>query len=335
MAKVLLKSKHGRFIEVLSGADKGSTIPLTAQVLTIGRSDENDIVVQSEGVSRNHAKIVADSHGISIMDNGSKNGILVNGSRKTESPLSEGDIVQVGDFSFRVRTMVEAESPMGFESPIPLDEKGEEPVATRKVRRPPNKRFIVYTGLILFLGGAYWLSMEDESGKKGEQSQPKVAVTDETTPVVDAPVVDAMVKYVLPPLSPELKRSEEALSKLDWADTSVRTSEDYFRRGAREYSNQNYHRAIEGFQTALQIDKNHVAARKYLNWALQESELEAKKNMGFGVQYFDSLQYQRAIHHFQEVIALMAHRPLDPMIGQSEKYIESSKRMLEKADFFP
>ena len=78
-----------------------------------------------------------------------------------------------------------------------------------------------------------------------------------------------------------------------------------------------------------------MAAKKYLTWAVQETELEAKMNRDIAIRYFESLQYQRAMHHFQAVISLMAHRPLDPMVSQSEKYIELCKRALEAADFFP
>ncbi|MBI1859525.1 MAG: FHA domain-containing protein [Deltaproteobacteria bacterium] len=332
--KVMLKSSTTPSIQVLTGPDKGSSIPLSSPILTIGRSDDNDIKVSSDGVSRNHAKIITSEEGVLVKDNGSKNGILVNGKAQTEMVLRDGDVVQVGDFAFRYSSVAVEEASQGVESVGPVEEAPLDGVSPKRRRAsgPPNKRVLLYTALILFLGGAYYLAQGDDKGKKPAESQELKA---EVSSVAVAPVIDATPKYNPPPLSPEMKRAEEVLSKLDWSDTSVKTAEDYFRRGAREYSNQNYHRAIEAFQTALQIDKNHVGAKKYLSWAVQEAELEARKNRDIGIRYYESLQYQRAIHHFHEVIALMAHRPLDPMVAQAEKYIQLAKRALEAADYFP
>ena len=48
-----------------------------------------------------------------------------------------------------------------------------------------------------------------------------------------------------------------------------------------------------------------------------------------------SLQYQRAIFHFTEVIGLMQHRPGEPIVSESERYISLSKRRLQAAELFP
>ena len=53
------------------------------------------------------------------------------------------------------------------------------------------------------------------------------------------------------------------------------------------------------------------------------------------MKYFESLQYQRSIYHFTEVIALMAHKPSEPIVHEAEKYIDQAKRRLEAAELFP
>ena len=64
---------------------------------TIGRSDDNDIVVATEAVSRYHAVIERVPEGYWVIrDNQSKNGVQVNGIQIEEARLREGDVVQVG-----------------------------------------------------------------------------------------------------------------------------------------------------------------------------------------------------------------------------------------------
>ncbi|MFT3932655.1 MAG: trypsin-like peptidase domain-containing protein [Chitinophagaceae bacterium] len=81
--------------------------------LSIGRAAGSDIQFDPEGetvVSREHGKIVKESGEpprFSIVDNNSRNGIFVNKTRvKGSSPLSPGDIVQLGNngpvFSFDI-----------------------------------------------------------------------------------------------------------------------------------------------------------------------------------------------------------------------------------------
>ena len=48
---------------------------------TIGRSKENDIIIDEASVSRHHATIIQTVSGIVISDNGSRNGTFINGIR--------------------------------------------------------------------------------------------------------------------------------------------------------------------------------------------------------------------------------------------------------------
>ena len=69
------------------------------KVITIGRSTENnDIVVNDEKVSRNHLQMVMDDNGnYSVVDLGSTNGTYVNGRRISgEVRLQPNDEVRIG-----------------------------------------------------------------------------------------------------------------------------------------------------------------------------------------------------------------------------------------------
>ena len=68
------------------------------KVITIGRSQENNIVVNNDKVSRVHMQIVQHDDGsYSVVDLKSTNGTLVNGQRITgEVHLQPNDVVQIG-----------------------------------------------------------------------------------------------------------------------------------------------------------------------------------------------------------------------------------------------
>ncbi|HEY0993702.1 MAG TPA: sigma 54-interacting transcriptional regulator [Kofleriaceae bacterium] len=67
-------------------------------ILQIGRSEEADIKIRSEAVSRLHAKLILSGGHAQIADLGSHNGTLVNGERLDGScALSSGDVVTIAE----------------------------------------------------------------------------------------------------------------------------------------------------------------------------------------------------------------------------------------------
>ena len=78
-------------------------MPLPQQVLRIGRSPENDVVVSDLAVTRRHAELRKSASGrYQIIDLGSHNGTYVNGVRVEQAELSESDIVSIGHATFRL-----------------------------------------------------------------------------------------------------------------------------------------------------------------------------------------------------------------------------------------
>lgn len=69
---------------------------LSKEGSSIGRARENDIVLDDESVSKQHASIIFHSVHWCISDNGSRNGVRVNGEVVKEQPLRSGDTVSLG-----------------------------------------------------------------------------------------------------------------------------------------------------------------------------------------------------------------------------------------------
>ena len=82
-------------------AYNGRRMPISEAVVTIGRSLDNDIVIDEECVSRRHAQLRRRYGQYVIYDLGSRGGTLVNGQRVREAPLEHGDVVSLGGVELR------------------------------------------------------------------------------------------------------------------------------------------------------------------------------------------------------------------------------------------
>jgi pSer/pThr/pTyr-binding forkhead associated (FHA) protein len=402
------------FIEQIVGPEKGRIVELQGSKLSIGRSDDNDIVVQSDAVSRVHAFLMQTQDGAwYIRDNDSKNGVQVNGNKVKEAWLSTGDVVQVGNFVFRFRDPgSEGAAPAPEAAALEVTGQAFGTAASAAPKKKPNRRVLIYSVLGLVLIYALYSSQQSgdnttkpadttaagdtvsqklqkqveaaqnrakklqeiqklkaqiteidarmqEMTKDGAKVEPaefdklvekkrdlskqaeKAAIELNTPEEPDTQLDAAKVnekdvgKAIAGIEDPTLKEAEQDMAKLDWTNSSLREAEQFFRRGQRDYLTGEYQRAIDEFETALSFYRGHKMAEKYLRLSVFEVETSAKKHMQMALQYFESLQYQRAIYHFTEVVNLMSHRPQDPMVGEAEKYINLSKRRLQAAELFP
>jgi hypothetical protein len=70
--------------------------PLDRDTVTIGRGPDNQVVLPDREVSRHHAQIRHEGGRYVLVDLGSKNGTLVNGSRiERATPLADGDEIRL------------------------------------------------------------------------------------------------------------------------------------------------------------------------------------------------------------------------------------------------
>jgi pSer/pThr/pTyr-binding forkhead associated (FHA) protein len=77
--------------------------------MTIGRTNENDIVLENRGVSRRHAQIEFNDSAAVIIDNESLNGTFVNNRRITEEVLRDNDQITIGKYSLIYHSQVQRE----------------------------------------------------------------------------------------------------------------------------------------------------------------------------------------------------------------------------------
>jgi pSer/pThr/pTyr-binding forkhead associated (FHA) protein len=78
-------------------------------IISIGRSRDNDIVIENLSVSRNHARIRRQDGKYIITDLNSANGTLVNGVRITKTEIIDEDVITVGKHSLEFLAKVLSE----------------------------------------------------------------------------------------------------------------------------------------------------------------------------------------------------------------------------------
>lgn len=85
-------------LTIIKGFNKGQVYPLEAEEISIGRGEENEIVLNIAEVSRTHAILTKAEEGYMIKDTGSTNGTFVD-KKKVGGKylLKPGDTIMLGD----------------------------------------------------------------------------------------------------------------------------------------------------------------------------------------------------------------------------------------------
>lgn len=126
-------------ITIINSDGTKQQLSFDKQSLIIGRSAGNDIVLDFEGVSRYHARIIQEGSSVVVEDLDSKNGTFVNSQRIKHHELSPGDTITVGSSVLKVVSLSEVNSELPVDQAsnlgkvVPLSEnnqKSEKPVSS-------------------------------------------------------------------------------------------------------------------------------------------------------------------------------------------------------------
>lgn len=106
--------------------------------ITIGRTTDNDIVLENRGVSRKHAMIEFNENAAVIIDNESLNGTFVNNRKINEEVLRDSDIITIGKYSlvYHTNSSQSQDESAGFDGTMVLNTRVQkERLANDKIDR--------------------------------------------------------------------------------------------------------------------------------------------------------------------------------------------------------
>jgi hypothetical protein len=89
----------------LGGIDKGKDYRITKEKTTIGKSEESDIVVKGDFISRNHAILVSEKDRFILNDLESTNHTFVNDKKISRRILKDNDLIKFGEAVFKFKCL--------------------------------------------------------------------------------------------------------------------------------------------------------------------------------------------------------------------------------------
>src|SRR5215469_3605630 len=110
-------------------------VPIGSRPVRIGRSPDNDLVVDNLAVSNDHARVYFDSGRLVVEDRGSLNGTFVNDLRIERATLHDGDSIWVGKHHIKVDATGDAPLPYQAARKTAAPMINETMVLDTKVRR--------------------------------------------------------------------------------------------------------------------------------------------------------------------------------------------------------
>ncbi len=308
-------------IVILSGDQKGVEFELMADGITIGRSAENDIILDTDmKCSRRHAQISFTPQGLEIVDISQKNKIEVNGETVDRAMLTPGSEFVVGSTKMRLekistQALVAVPKPMMVPTPPPgvpvpppqikfAIEQGNFPPppppgvapfppfgqAGPPIATPSGNNRVVFYLVVGLIAVGFWLML---SGNKKKI---------EETPLGSSPeeIDSRMQDYERRKENFVKVQEKEGTRNAQWKDAQA-----LYLQGFRDYKKGQYSRAIEAFRGALSIFPNHQLAARYLTLARRKLDEVIQYNMKRGREYREKLMYAKCAGHFNVAMTLI------------------------------
>ena len=89
----------------IEGELKGEVFPLYDRENAIGRSESSDVVLASQWISRQHAKVIHHDDVFALMPLSERNRTYLNDTAVGDCEMTDGDLLRVGHTTFRFRTI--------------------------------------------------------------------------------------------------------------------------------------------------------------------------------------------------------------------------------------
>lgn len=314
-------------MRVLGGPDSGVVFVVTSNRVTIGRGEENDVILTDLKASRKHAELVLGTAGFIVRDLGSAHGILVNGKPQKQVPLKSGDKIGLGE---TVLEFISAEAG-----------------ATRlMVVPPPQATSVVGTGtsgLTQFIqrpGAQPQGAPKPASSVLGVGGAAPATAGKGSSNFIEKNKKLIMILGVLMALAvmiPEVEKKQNAKRKkyvdptMDTMQTvglgpapvdaaTIKAADNHFKECFKEHRASNYLRAKGACDVALQVYPDHALARIYLNRIEKDMEWESIDHLTKARRDLEAARYKSALERLDAIKRLYAQ-------NQSHRFYKEADRL--------
>ncbi len=297
-------------LKVTQGPDSGAVYIIMGPKATIGRGDENDVVISDLKASRIHAEMVSNNKSWIIRDRGSANGILYNGVATREAKLKLNDLITLGETTLEFTT-----SDVGTILLVAPPRTSEQIEAERRrIAEIRGKNAAMGMGeggkpfgnlgngnknrILLWVGGAaavFYLMM-------GDSDKPRP-----------------------PPKKKPSSNKQDLATYLPQGEKN-KVTETLFKDGFREYLAGNYSRARTQFETVLQIMPSHNLATIYLENCNKSVENSVKHHLEKGKRALHAGKLREAKAHFERVLQLLFRDQTNPAYIESKEQLDKVQK---------
>ena len=281
-------------LSCIAGELKGRSLVLDLPVMTLGRTDQNTIVIPDKNISRNHVTFFVEKHSVFIRDEESRNGSMVN--KKKIRPgkkikLAVGDEIQIGPHHFLVKGSSK-------EPPVPEPVKKRASIGyTKKPKKNSNRALLYGVALILIVGmGIAKLLPTNFSTKENKPVEGNIN-------------------------EKELLATPKKLTNRELENTLAKA------RAALQY--QDYLAATQLFERASLSDPTNDYAKNQYTYAKNKLDKKIKTHLEFGTREYEKLNYERAVIEWKKVLSLT--KDIDPdLYKQTLQKVKNAEKNLQR-----
>jgi len=331
--------------KVVKGPDAGATFVLTAQRATLGRGDENDIVLSDLKTSRKHIAIEQESQGGAwvVKDQGSANGILINGEPMKQGVLGEGTLIALGEtlleFSVLESGTMVLTAPARTLGPAQTKHylygsSGTQTMIQAGIKRAPA---VAEISSIESADGSGGMAPEMEQFNK-KSMMPLILLIAGGYGLYEMGMLDDILGIQ----TPKPKKVDKFKDKKNTATAVARNLASYlpkdslkpskdaqslFKAGFREYREGNFLRAKTLFETALQISPGHAECIQYLEMSEREIYKSVDLIQRAARHDFELGRYAQSRANYEAILRYLYQTPEDPAVMDAKERIKEINRI--------
>jgi pSer/pThr/pTyr-binding forkhead associated (FHA) protein len=297
--------QQGFAITVLNGAERGVTYQLMAGKISIGRNDDNNIIIKDDPkISRNHAVITVTSAGAEISDVSGRNKVLVGESEVKNQFLRPGDIIQLGATKFQFKVLSDSSDMQLMGRLSELTKKR----STRSYRSKSGKlNFYIIVGVIGLLFA--WLLTSKISQKN------EVAIRTEG----DVSTTITANQKIIADVEAEKTRNKTNTQQYEDAQPN-------YIKGFRDFRKGQYDRAIESFNACLSLLPEHPQCRRYKLLAQKKNDELIQYQMVLANKYRSQNQFAACRSAYKNVM-VMVKNPGDKKYTEAKSGYDTCKAL--------